>query len=569
MKHIMHEREDIDKFVADKEYIANTYVMRCFLISMIVYFIGFLLNILNLFIVDKKIMLIGFIPSVFIYLTMLLITKKVSLSSDKIKYFILFSIVSVFTLVGVSITYHVVIIAVLPILYAILYSSRKVMWYVYGLTVVSTIIIVYAGYYYGLCDANMALLTSMKLDSYLVNGYFPKTAVNDNTFVTLMLYFVIPRCLIYIAFMVVCSSIYRIVKAGLEKAECVVKMEVFQKELKSKVDEQTVELLEQQRKLNEAYWQTVTALSEAVDAKDRYTSGHSKRVAEYSKVIAKRMGKSVTEQEMIYRAGLLHDVGKIRIPVDIINKPGKLTDEEYDLIKIHPVTGYHILKDISEHYDIAIAAKYHHERYDGKGYPNGLLGENIPEMARILAIADSYDAMTSNRSYRKGLPQSVVRSEIEKGKGTQFDSDIADIMLQIIDEDKEYTLRQIERSEYKILMVGEDSQCNQRVKDILQKDSIYEVIMQNTVKVKDVFEKLEEHSFELIIIDIQMDKGNGWQILQAIKEKYEIPIIVMSDDNNLRNTKEFKEVGCNDYIIKSFSPLMLNEIIYNMMKKSL
>ena len=565
----MHEREDIDKFVADKEYIANTYVMRCFLISMIVYFIGFLLNILNLFIVDKKIMLGGFIPSVFIYLTMLLITKKVSLSSDKIKYFILFSIVSVFTLVGVSITYHVVIIAVLPILYAILYSSRKVMWYVYGLTVVSTIIIVYAGYYYGLCDANMALLTSMKLDGYLVNGYFPTTAVNDNIFVTLMLYFVIPRCLIYIAFMVVCSSIYRIVKAGLEKAECVVKMEVFQKELKSKVDEQTVELLEQQRKLNEAYWLTVTALSEAVDAKDRYTSGHSKRVAEYSRVIAKRMGKSVAEQEMIYRAGLLHDVGKIRIPVDIINKPGKLTDEEYDLIKIHPVTGYHILKDISEHYDIAIAAKYHHERYDGKGYPNGLLGENIPELARILAIADSYDAMTSNRSYRKGLPQSVVRSEIEKGKGTQFDSDIADIMLQIIDEDKEYTLRQIERSEYKILMVGEDSQCNQRVKDILQKDSIYEVIMQNTVNVKDVFEKFEEHSFELIIIDIQMDKGNGWQILQAIKEKYEIPIIVMSDDNNLRNTKEFKEVGCNDYITKSFSSLMLNEIIYNMMKKSL
>ena len=568
-KHVMHERENIDKYIKDKEYIANTYVMRCFFISMIVYLIAFLLNVFDIFIIDKSIMLMGFVPSIFIYLAMLFVTKKVSLSSDKIKYFILFSIVSVFTLIGVTITYHVVIIAVLPILYAILYSSRKVMWYVYGLTVVSTIIIVYAGYYYGLCDANMALLTSMKLDSYLVNGYFPTTAVNDNTFVTLMLYFVIPRCLIYIAFMVVCSSIYRIVKAGLEKAECVVKMEVFQKELKSKVDEQTVELREQQRKLNEAYWQTVTALSEAVDAKDRYTSGHSKRVAEYSRVIAKRMGKSVAEQEMIYRAGLLHDVGKIRIPVDIINKPGKLTDEEYDLIKIHPVTGYHILKDISEHYDIAIAAKYHHERYDGKGYPNGLLGENIPELARILAIADSYDAMTSNRSYRKGLPQSVVRSEIEKGKGTQFDSDIADIMLQIIDEDKEYTLRQIERTDYKILIVGEDSECNQRVKDTLYKESIYEVIMQNTVNVEDVLEKLEEHSFELIIIDIQMDKGNGWQILQAIKEKYEIPIIVMSDDNNLRNTKEFKEVGCNDYITKSFSSLMLNEIIYNMMKKSL
>jgi response regulator RpfG family c-di-GMP phosphodiesterase len=272
---------------------------------------------------------------------------------------------------------------------------------------------------------------------------------------------------------------------------------------------------------------------------------------------------------MIYRAGLLHDVGKIRIPVDIINKPGKLTDEEYDLIKIHPVTGYYILKDISDHYDMAVAARYHHERYDGKGYPNGLSGEDIPEMARILAVADSYDAMTSNRSYRKGLSQGVVRSEIEKGKGTQFDPDVADIMLQIIDEDKEYTLRQIERTEYKILMVGEDSECNQRVKDILQKDSIYEVIIQNTVNVESVLERFEENSFELVILDIQMDKGNGWQIIQAIKDKYEIPIIVMSDNENLKNTKEFKEVGCDDYITKAFSSMMLNEIIYNMLKKSL
>ena len=247
-KHVMHERENIDKYIKDKEYIANTYVMRCFFISMIVYLIAFLLNVFDIFIVDKSIMLMGFVPSIFIYLAMLFVTKKVSLSSDKIKYFILFSIVSVFTLIGVTITYHVVVIAVLPILYAILYSSKKVMWYVYSLTVVSTIIIVYAGYYYGLCDANMALLTSMKLDSYLVNGYFPATPVDENTFLTLMLYFVIPRCLIYIAFMAVCSNIFRIITAGLEKAEYVVKMEVFQKELKSKVDEQTVELSEQQRK---------------------------------------------------------------------------------------------------------------------------------------------------------------------------------------------------------------------------------------------------------------------------------------------------------------------------------
>ena len=125
-----------------------------------------------------------------------------------------------------------------------------------------------------------------------------------------MIYFIIPRCIIYIAFIVVCGSIFRIITAGIQKAEDAIKMEVFQKELKSKVDEQTVEIREQQKKIEEAYLQIVTALSEAVDAKDRYTSGHSKRVAEYSKMIAKRMGKSDSEQENIYRAGLLHDIGK-------------------------------------------------------------------------------------------------------------------------------------------------------------------------------------------------------------------------------------------------------------------
>ena len=565
MEHVMDEKKDIDKFLEDKDYIANTYVMRCFFISMCVYLACFILNMLNIFIIDKDIMLIGFVPSIFIYLTMLLITKKVSLSSSKIKYFILLSIVAVFTLIGVTITYHVVIIAILPILYAILYSSKKVMWYVYGLTVVSTIIIVYVGYFYGVCDANMALLTNTSIDKYISNGYFQLTAVNDNVFVTLMLFVVIPRCLIYIAFMAVCSSIYKFIRAGIEKAKDYVKMEVFQNELKSKVDEQTVELCEKQRKLNETYWQTVTALSEAVDAKDRYTSGHSKRVAEYSKIIAKRMGKSKAEQQLIYRAGLLHDVGKIGVPVDIINKPGRLTDSEFDLIKIHPITGYHILRQISEYSEIAIAAKYHHEHYNGKGYPNGLVGENIPESARILGVADAYDAMTSNRSYRKGLPQDIVRAEIEKGKGKQFDPAIADIMLQMIDEDTEYKLRQIDREDYKILVIGEDEENNQRIKDILEEETKYEAILANDLD--DVVEKIERNAIDMIILDIQMNHEKGWDILDKIKQIYRIPTVLMSDDNDLRNTERFKEFGCDDYITKSFGPLMIKEIVHNITKK--
>lgn len=189
MENVIHERENLDKYIADREYIANTYVMRCFSISMILYCICFILNVLNIFIVDNQIMLMGFIPSMIIYLLMLVTTKVVSLSSSIMKYFILLGMVSVFTLIGVSITYHVVIIAVLPILCSTLYSSKKVMRYVYGLTVISTIITVYAGYYYGLCDANMTLLTVTRLENYISDEHFTLTMVNDNVLVTLMLFF--------------------------------------------------------------------------------------------------------------------------------------------------------------------------------------------------------------------------------------------------------------------------------------------------------------------------------------------------------------------------------------------
>ncbi len=186
----------------------------------------------------------------------------------------------------------------------------------------------------------------------------------------------------------------------------------------------------------------VQTLAEAIDAKDTYTNGHSGRVAEYSREIAKRYGYSQKGQNEIYMMGLLHDVGKIGVPDAVINKTGKLTDEEFELIKKHPDLGHRILKRITEMPKLSVGARWHHERYDGTGYPDGLAGNEILEEARIIAVADAYDAMTSNRSYRGILPQEVVRREIEKGRGTQFDPVFANIMLQIIDEDKEYSLHE-------------------------------------------------------------------------------------------------------------------------------
>ena len=186
----------------------------------------------------------------------------------------------------------------------------------------------------------------------------------------------------------------------------------------------------------------VHTLADAIDAKDAYTKGHSGRVADYSKEIARRAGYSEEHQEEIYMMGLLHDVGKIGVPDAVINKPGKLTDEEYAKIKTHPERGAKILQNIEEMPKLATGARWHHERYDGRGYPDGLKGEEIPEEARIIAVADAYDAMTSNRSYRGLIPQDVVKSEIEKGSGTQFDPKFAAIMLEIIKEDVDYKLHE-------------------------------------------------------------------------------------------------------------------------------
>jgi putative two-component system response regulator len=188
--------------------------------------------------------------------------------------------------------------------------------------------------------------------------------------------------------------------------------------------------------------QALHTLANTIDAKDCYTKGHSLRVANYAREIACRIGKAPDDQDEIYSIALLHDIGKIGIPSAIINKPTFLTNEENEVMKHHAAIGAEILKEMTAMPNAAVAAHYHHERYDGTGYPEGLKGEEIPECARIISVADAYDAMASKRSYRDVLPQAVVRAEIAKGRGTQFDSRFADVLIQMIDEDTDYTMRE-------------------------------------------------------------------------------------------------------------------------------
>ena len=181
----------------------------------------------------------------------------------------------------------------------------------------------------------------------------------------------------------------------------------------------------------------IKTLSYTLEAKDVYTKGHSMRVAEYTKILASNMDFDEEAIEKLHFAATLHDIGKIGIPDTVLNKPGRLTDREFNIIKMHTTIGADILKNIDTIKYAGIIARHHHERYDGKGYPDGLSGEDIPLEARIVAVADTYDAMTSKRVYRrKILSDDVIREEFNKNRGKQFDPDMVDLFLKLFDEGK-------------------------------------------------------------------------------------------------------------------------------------
>lgn len=192
-------------------------------------------------------------------------------------------------------------------------------------------------------------------------------------------------------------------------------------------------LIEQQKRDEKIIEQTMQTIVNFIEAKDPYTKGHSLRVAQYSELLAGSMGFSEAECKRFYYIALMHDCGKIYIPDEILTKPGKLTDEEYEQMKKHTVFGGELLRDFSSIEDIGMGALCHHERYDGSGYPSGLAGEDIPVIARIICISDAFDAMNSRRCYRSNLTADIIFDELKKNRGKQFDPDIVDHLLKLID----------------------------------------------------------------------------------------------------------------------------------------
>ena len=206
-----------------------------------------------------------------------------------------------------------------------------------------------------------------------------------------------------------------------------IELDGYRKDLQRRLEEKT-------REVELVTIQAITTVANTIDAKDDYTKGHSIRVACYAEALARKIGWSEEEVQNIHYIALLHDIGKIGVPDSVLNKPFKLTNVEFELIKNHTVMGAEILKDIKMFPHVSVGAKFHHERFDGKGYPSGLKGDEIPLVARIIGIVDSYDAMTSNRVYRRRLQDEKVKQELLRGKGTQFDPYLVDQFMELLEE---------------------------------------------------------------------------------------------------------------------------------------
>lgn len=244
----------------------------------------------------------------------------------------------------------------------------------------------------------------------------------------------------------------------LNRVERVLRLDELTKSLEEKVIEKT-------EQIEQLSFEIIATIASMIEAKDSYTKGHSLRVAEYSALLAASLGWEEAAVQNLKYIALLHDIGKVGVPDNVLNKPGKLTEAEYNIIKSHTTIGGEILKDIETIADVDSGAKYHHERYDGNGYPCGLCGKQIPDVARIIGIADAYDAMNSKRVYRESLSPHRIRQELINGKGTQFDPEYLEVFIRLFDEGK-LVVEKVELDKSKTLTGESSALINQIMKSI-------------------------------------------------------------------------------------------------------
>lgn len=613
-KEFQKSEDDINVYLEDKEYTANTYVMKCFITTMILYLIVLVLTYLGIFIVDKSLMLRGFLPSAMIFLIVYLVIQKVSMSDTRLKYFILSGIVLVYTILGVTLTYHAVLLSVLPFLYATLYSSKKLMKVVYGQAVISAVIVVYGGYYLGLCDANMTVLTTGRMKDYVVDGVFQLTQINPNPAVSLGLYYVLPRCLIYIVFVVVCNSIFKIVSGSLEKAK-------LTKELEKAKDEA--------ERANRAKTQFLARMSHEIRTPINAVIGMNEMILEESTEEAvKNYAHDVKDSSML----LLSIVNDLLDSSKIESGKMELVEDTYemgsllnDLYNMSTIKAKEKKLDLQFEIDAQMPRAYIGDekrikqvvlnlltnavKYTQKGFvtmsvqcksitentaslyfevKDSGIGIKPEDMEKLTGEFQRLDLTRNKNIEGTGLGLNIVcqflklmgselkvESEYEKGSVFSFvleqrivnNAPLGDFRKRLLqgNEDKKRIVYTV--PEARILVV-DDSQVNLKVFAALMKGSKAQLV--EAAGGIECLELLRRQKFDIVFLDHMMPGMDGSEVLKKIKEEKlceETPVIMLTANAIVGERDRYLAMGFDDFLSKPILPYVLDRMVIQHLPK--